>query len=170
MEKIIGIVIPPDVKAEIVEFGNKYKCAIVDPHITLVPHEMLEGARGIERKLQSFCLSQPPFKTAIGGPNSEFRGDIEVLFLTAMMGALTVARDRLLRHLKPPSSSGMVRPYVSLIEQEKGGPYDFEKIIAEAKIVFSKPRSISVDSLATYKRSNKDEPYILDMAYPFTGR
>lgn len=170
METLIGIVIPPDLKAEIVEFSEKYKCPVTEPHISLVPHAMLRGARGVERNLSSFCLLQPPLKTIIGGPNIETGEEIDVFFLTVIMGSLNATRDRLISHLKLPPYSGVFRPYVSLVEQKKGGAYDFDKMLSDAKLTFSKPRSISVDALAMYKRSKKHGPYTIDKIYPFTGR
>lgn len=170
MEKLIGIVVPPDIKAEIVAFGKKYNCTIVEPHITLVPHDMIKDSKGIERSLQSFSLLQPPFKTIIGGPNIDIGEEIDVFFLTVMMGTLNSARDRLIKHLRLPPYSGVFRPYVSLVEQKKDGGHDFKKMLSEAKTVFSKPRSINVDALAIYTRSDTHEPYIMDSSYPFTGR
>lgn len=151
-------------------FGQRYGCVITEPHIMLLPHEILDNAKSIDRNLQSFCLSQPSFKTAVGGPNLQEKENSRMLYLTVMMGSINSIRDKLIKHMKLPRSGGMFRPLVVLAEQEPGGPYDFDSMLAEAKTLFSKSSQIDVDALGMYTRTDKNTPFAMSALYAFTGR
>ncbi len=170
MEKFIGIIIPPESKAKMVDFCTKYNSKLIEPYMCIIPHEMLVSVRGFDRKLQSFCLSQPPVKTLVGGPNIENTQDGRVLFLTVMMGALNVTRDKLLNHLKTPPSSGVFRTQIVLVTEREVSEYDFDSMLEEAKKVFSKPKNILVRELAIYSRKEQNDFFTIQSSYPFTGR
>lgn len=167
MGQLIGIVIPPDVKSELIDFCKRYRYTLVDPHITLIKPEMLEGVSSFDRKLQSFCLSQPPFNTIIGGPNIDVNKSI---YLMVLPGLLNGTRERLIKHLKRKATGELYRPHISLVVNRPGNEYNLEEILPEAKKVFSKPRSIGVDSLGLYSQATPESPYVLEKTYPFTGR
>lgn len=170
MEKLIGIVIPPAVKSEITGFASRYGITF-DPYIDLIGSDIIKGARGVDRGLQSYCLSQPSFKTIIGGPNIETNESGQLFYLTVMMGGLNTVRAQLIKHLKLPSYEGVFRPNIAVVMRTiNDHSYDFDAMMADAKQIFSKPRTISVEALAIYSRESKDVPYTLNVSYNFTGR
>lgn len=169
MEKFIGIVIPDEIKAKAVEFCTQYDPNLTEPYMPLISAAALQNVKGIDRKMQSFCLSQPPFKTNIGGPNVERSDKGKALYLTVMMGPLNTVRDKLVKHLRV-QGEGFFRARLLLVEDYEGSSYNFDAMLAFAKEDFSKPQEFSVKALAIYSRERPGEVLKLDTSYPFTGR
>lgn len=169
MERLIGIVIPEEIKNETDNFCKRFAHGPTEPYMALVTPDKLESVRGVDRKMQSFCLSQPPFKTIIGGPNLEHSDDGTILYLSVMMGPLNTARDRLMKHLKIPAGA-FFRAQLILISGKSGSGYDFDTILDEAKKTFAKAREFSVKALAVYSKKDGDTAFNIDSEYPFTGR
>lgn len=165
MEYLIGLEITGQLGAEIIKFRASRQYPAVTPHIELISHKLLSGAGGIKQKLQSFCLSQPEFKTIIGGPNIE---NNEYIFLTVLPGAIDVAREKLLRHFKLPADQRGCRSNLALIRPKPGESLSL--LLTEAKQVFLKPHAITMESASLYGRESADEPFMPITSYPFTGR
>lgn len=169
MERLIGIVIPDDIKTKIVKFCMQYNPKLTEPYMTLISPSQLAPVKGVDRKMQSFCLSQPPFKTIIGGPNVEHSDEGSFLYLSVMMGPLNTTRDRLVKHLKI-SAGSFFRAQLLLLSGKPNDNQHFDEMLQSAKEVFSKAQEFSVKSLAIYSRENEDEFFKIDAEYPFTGR
>lgn len=169
MEKLIGIVIPGEIKNEVDSFCKRFARGKIEPYMALVTPDKLAAIRGIDRKMQSFCLSQPPFITRIGGPNLEHSDAGTILYLSVIMGPLNTVRDKLMKHLKIPAGA-FFRAQLILISGKADSGYDFDMILAEAKKTFVKPQEFSVKALAVYSREDGDSAFSIDSEYPFTGR
>lgn len=169
MERLIGIVVPEEIKEEIDHFCTRFDPRLTEPYMALVTPDKLESLRGIDRKVQSFCLSQPPFKTIIGGPNLEHSETGTILYLSVMMGPLNTTRNRLMKHLKIPAGA-VFRAQLMLISGKPGSNYDFDMILEEAKKTFANAREFSVKALALYSKKDDDMSFTIDTEYPFTGR
>lgn len=169
MEKILGIVIPDDIKANIVNFCKQYGSNPAEPYMALFTSDKIEAIKGLDRKMQSFCLSQTPFKTVIGGPNLEHSDTGTLLYLSVMMGPLNAARDKLAKSLHI-QGGGFFRAQLVLLKRQDGTGENFDEMLAQAKEVFSKAQEISVTELALYSRESEQDSFRLETAYPFTGR
>lgn len=169
MEKLIGPVISDEIKARVISFCNRYDPVLTEPYVSLADTKTLQGIKGVDRKLQSFCLSQPPFKTIIGGPNVEHSDKGSVLYLTVMMGALNTTRDKLIKHLKV-QSGGFFRAQLLLVQADAESGRDFDAMLENARETFAKPQEFSVKALAIYSRENPGEIFKMDNSYPLTGR
>lgn len=169
VERLIGIVIPEEIKKEADSFCTRFAPGLTEPYMALVTPDKLESVRGIDRKMQSFCLSQPPFKTIIGGPNLEHSDNGTILYLSVMMGPLNTARGRLMKHLKIPAGA-FFRAQLMLISGKADSNYDFDMILEDAKKTFVKAREFSVRALAVYSKKDGDMFFTIDSEYPFTGR
>lgn len=169
MERLIGIAIPDDIKTKIEEFCKRYDIKPAEPYMALVTPGMIEPVKGVDRRMQSFCLSQPPFTTIIGGPNLELSDNGTVLYLSVMMGPLNNVRDKLVKHLHIKAGA-VFRAQLVLVTRAADSQYDFDKAFADAKEVFSKAQEFSVTALAVYSRESESENFKIDTTYPFTGR
>lgn len=167
VERLIGIVIPQDFKDDILEFCAQFNPEPMEPYMALASPEMLESIRGVDRKLQSFCLSQPPFKTIIGGPNVERSENGATLYLTVMMGPLNTTRDKLLKHIRIPAG-GFYRAQLVLIKDKTGTAFDM--MLTKAKEKFPKAREFYVQALAMYSKKDGANNFSIDSEYRFTGR
>lgn len=169
MERLIGIMIPDDIKAKIEQFCKQYEPNPAEPYMAMITPGMMEPIKGIDRKMQSFCLGQPPFAAIIGEPNLEHWDGGTVLYLSVMLGPLNIVRDKLVNHLRIKTGA-FFRAQLVLVSRGANSEYDFDTALADAKEAFSKAQEFSVTALAVYSRENEDENFKVDATYQFTGR
>ncbi len=166
MYRIVGVPLPPPLQDAVRGFCDKRGFAATVPHIPVI-HTPLPGKRLPRQKLESFCLSWPPFRVTVARPGQS--GDM--LYLTVMPGQVNMLRESLCRYLGFARGRKPYRPHVPLLCIESGGPQAaLERYLEDARRAFTEPVTFDADTLTIYESEEKDGVYEPALHISLTGR
>ena len=167
MPSLIGIEVPAGLLDRIITFGRSIDRPISDVSIMLIGPNSLENVRGIEQKLQSFCLGQPEFKVTVGAPVVY---DDRVLYLNVQPGAINIAREKLVAKMNIGPEKIAYRPHVTLIRSTPEYEADFAPLLERARRVFREPYTFTAEAVTLYTQPRPGAGFAPAQTMPLTGR
>ena len=166
MGNLILIRVPDEFRMRVSSFCTERGYPFSDATVTLIDPSLLGKIPGLQQKLQSFCLAQRDFNMVLGG--AARHGD-QLLYLGVLPGMVSMVRERLMGYLKIPPGEKPYRPHLTLMHSSAGRGLNMEKMLADAKSVFTPPYQFTVGAFELYTQKG-NEPFKPAATIHFTGR
>ena len=163
MKYFIGIPIPQNYNSYIISIRELLKFKTSEPHITIIPSNILPKDDIFINDLISICSNIPNFNVEL---NNVDAFDNKIIYIKATSNELSIVHQKLIDGLKLCYVSNTFAPHLAIYTKKYINKINIEKIKKISRSILPEKEIFNVTSIVVYQQKTDKDPYVPYMQIP----